>query len=98
MNEEQLIQLQIEREELQHQLGLQKFKAQLEKKKLGMDYSNSTGGKLVQKTLMDQLTDAVKGMIQRAMEGAGINHGVNAEAYKAVFDLPVIDLDTCEVI
>ena len=51
MNEE-LFRKQIEREELQHELGLQKFRNQLEKQKTLMDYAASTGGKIIQKTLM----------------------------------------------
>ena len=98
MDLEELLQRQIEREEKQHELGLEKFQHQLQKQKLGMDYSNSTGGRLIQKTLLAQLTEAVEEAINRAHAGAGINHVTIVEAYEAVSDLPMIDLDSGEVI
>ena len=62
---DQLIQRQIEREELQNQLGLEQFEHQLKKQKLGRDYSRSAGGRLIEKTMMQQLTEEVEAVVER---------------------------------
>ena len=95
-NDKQLLQRQLTREVQQHELGLERFKHQLEKRKLGMDYSNSTGGRFIQKNLMEQMTEAVEAMVEKCSKGIGRNHGEVTEAIKRVSNLPVIDLQTGE--
>ena len=84
MNDEELIKQQIAREVQQHELGLERFKHQLEKRKSGMDYSNSTGGRYIQKNLMEQMAEAVELMVEKCSKGVGRNHGEVTEAINRV--------------
>ena len=60
MTEEQLIQLQIEREEKQQEWGKEEFRRKLQQQKSKRDYSRSAGGKVIHRSFYEEILDQAR--------------------------------------
>jgi DNA-directed RNA polymerase len=87
------IEQQLEREELQRAWGQELFKAKLQKQKSGRDYSRSPGGKLIQRSFLDDIIEKTRERLQPYLdpEYVGKNADVLHPVLKAMTGLPLYD-------
>ena len=95
-NLDELLPLQLDREIKQKELGIDRFRHQLEKRKSGKDYSRSAAGKVLTNTLLSSLVGVVEDAFEATLRGAGIQSGLIAEIYSSLKAVPLIDLTTGE--
>ncbi|MDC0277606.1 hypothetical protein OAK87_01380 [bacterium] len=93
---DELIARQLEREELMQEMGVDRFKRQLEQQERGKDLSRSTPGKVITTLHLEQVINAIREFLNKAK---GLNTTRNADvirAYQRISKTPLMDLDSGE--
>lgn len=93
-SQEQLIELQLDRELYQQQEGRERFERSLTKDIKGDNYSNTPGGKAATHLVLENCADHLKGLMDSTRDRAGTDHATVARIYRNLLEVPLLDLDT----
>ena len=91
-----LLSKQLQREELMQEMGVDRFKRQLERQERGKDLSRSTPGKVITSLHLNQVIESIREFLSKTK---GLNTTRNADvirSFQRISKTPLIDLDTGE--